>query len=341
LVGAIATLIVGAIVGSTAEGILASTAVGPLPLTLVGALAGGVIGAVRPLGLAGPARRDLPTATAGEPAPIGALAGASVRELERPLMIAMTVGVLVGIAAIPVALGVYAALGVRPSLVVIGVAGVAGYVVAVLVMTMLPAFLLPSRSRTALAAHLWLGAREFERALGSRHAARSFPTRPEDTLDWLRSHPETDATRGMHVEIHLMRGDADAAMAVIGRMPADTPARRFERALLTAMVEYQSTGVGDESAARDALASIDDPLDRSMATVALASFDSRRRLAHGDWREPLVQARPAIAGSDAAILARDFGWVNFVTLLRRTWIVPALLIALSFVIGIPVDLAAR
>jgi hypothetical protein len=33
--------------------------------------------------------------------------------------------------------------------------------------------------------------------------------------------------------------------------------------------------------------------------------------------------------------------VNLVTLLRQTWIVPALLVVLALAIGIPVDLTAR
>jgi hypothetical protein len=338
LVGALATLILGAILGSTAEVILAFTGAGVFPLTLVGALSGAVIGALRPPQLSLP---PLPSAERGQPAPIGALAGATVRELKRPVAIATIVGVVAGIASIPAALGVYSALGQRPSLVVIGFAGVCGYLVAVLIMAMLPAFLLTGRSRSALATHLWLGAREFERALGSRHAARSFPTRPEDMDAWLRSHPETDATRGMHVEIHLVRGDVGAASAAVDRMPGDAPAQRFDRALLAAMIEYQSTGVADDGPAREASRSIDDALDRSMATVALAVFDARRQLADGDWRDPLLRARASIPETDATILVRDFGWVNFVTLLRQTWIVVALLVALSLGIGIPVDLAGR
>jgi hypothetical protein len=317
---------------------LAFTGVGAFPLTLVGALCGAVIGALRPpqLSLA-----PLPSAERGRPAPIGALAGATVGELKRPVVSAVVVGVVAGIASMPAALGVYSALGQRPSLVVIGLAGVGGYLVAVLIMAMLPAFLLSGRSRSALATHLWLGAREFERALGSRHAARSFPTRPEEIDAWLRSHPETDATRGMHVELYLLRGDVGAASAAVDRIPGEAPAQRFERALLAAMVEYQSTGVADDGLAREALQSIDDPLDRSMATAALAVFDSRRRLPDGDWREPLLRARASIPETDAAILLRDFGWVNVVTLLRRTWVLLALLVVLSLGIGIPIDLAGR
>ena len=283
----------------------------------------------------------LPSAESGTPAPIGALARATVRDLERPVIIAMVIGLIAGIASIPAALGVYAVLGQRPSLVVIGLAGMCGYLVAILIMAMLPAFLLPRGPRAALATHLWLGAREFERALGSRHAARSFPTTPDDMEAWLRSHPETDATRGLHVEMHLMREDLAAASAAIGRLTQDTAAQRFERALLAAMVEYQSTGIADVREARDALQSIDDPRERSEATVALAVFESRRQLPDGDWRDPLLRARPSIPETDTAILVRDFGWVNFVTLLRRTWILLALLLVLALGVGIPVDLAAN
>lgn len=284
---------------------------------------------------------SLPTAEPGRPAPVGALAAATVRELERPVAIAMVVGLVAGVASIPAALGVYEVLGQRPSLVVTGLAGMAGYLVAVLIMAMLPALALPGRSRSALAAHVWLGAREFERALGSRHAARSFPTKPGDMPEWLLTHPETDATRGMHVELHLMRGDVASARATIERMQGATPSQRFDRALLAAMAEYQSTGNADDTEAREAMRGIVDPLEGSMASVALAAFEARRRLPEGDWREPLLRARPSISETDAAILTRDFGWVNFVTLVRRTWIVLLFLLALTLGIGIPVDLATR
>lgn len=151
---------------------------------------------------------------------------------------------------------------------------------------MLPPLLLPARERAAFAATVWLGAREFTRALGSPHAVRGFPTSTDAIGPWIAANPETDATREIHVELHLMRGDWEAARAAIGRMGEDTAKDRFDRSLLTAMLDYQMTGAADDHAARAAIDAIPDGPDAVEARVALATFEARRRLPRADWREP-------------------------------------------------------
>jgi hypothetical protein len=330
-------LALGSIVGSLVAVVPAIGALGWLPWMLGGVI-GAAVGSVRPPRYAR-IRLPLPEAVPGEPVPIGALGTAGVRDLERPTAVAMVIGGVVAIGGIPLALGVYSVAGARPSLTVIGVIAVLGLVAAIACFAVLPPLLLPPRERAAFAATAWLGARAFTRALGSRHAVRGFPTSPDAVGPWIAAHPETDATREIHAELHLMRGDEEAARAAIERMPNGTPKERFERTLLTAMLEYQTTGAADDQATRAAIDAIPDGADAVEARVALATFDARRRLPAADWRQPLLDVRALIPESDRTILVRDHGGVTFRLLLRSAWPTLAVLAAMALVIGTMVDRA--
>ena len=328
-------LVLGSIVGSLLAVVPAIGALGSVPW-LLGGLIGAALGAARPPTYAR-SRLTLPVAVPGQPVPIGALGAAGIRDLERPTALVMVIGGAVAIGAIPLALAVYSLAGARPSLIVIGILALLGMVAAIACFAVLPPLLLPVRERAAFAATVWLGAREFTRALGSPHAVRGFPTSAEAIGPWIAANPETDATREIHVELHLMRGDWEAARAAIDRMPAATPKEQFDRALLTAMLEYQMTGTAEEGAAVAAIDAMPDGAESVEARVALATFEARRRLPADDWRQPLLDVRPLIPESDRTILVRDHGAVTLRLLLRSAWPILAVLAAVVLVIGMMVD----
>jgi hypothetical protein len=328
-------LVLGFIVGSLFAVVPAIGALGSVPW-LVGGVVGAAVGAARPPRYAR-MRLPLPEAVPGAPVPIGALGAAGVRDLQRPTAVVMVIASAVAIGAIPLALGAYSLAGARPSLIVIGIVAVLALVAAIACFAVLPPLLLPPRERAAFAATVWLGAREFTRALGSPHAVRGFPTSAEAIGPWIAANPETDATREIHVELHLKRGDWEAARAAIDRMPAVTPKERFDRSLLTAILDYQATGAADEQPTRAAIEDIPDGADAVEARVALATFDARRRLPAADWREPLLEVRPLIPDSDRTILVRDHGAVTLRLLLRSAWPILAILAAMVLVTGMTVD----
>jgi hypothetical protein len=333
--GAAIGLVLGGILGSILSVIPAVRSLDPLPW-LGGAVLGALYGAWSPPRFV-LARAPLPEAVPGQPAPIGSLATVTVRDLQRPTLVAMGIGSVIAVASIPVAWGAYALLGARPSMTVLGLVGVGSLVIAMACMAFVPALLLARDRRAALAAHVWLGAREVTRAFGSRDAARNLPTRPEAIGPWIAANPETDANREAHVELHLMRGDWDAARAAIERMPAASPRDRFARAMADAMLRFHRDADPDVGAARAAADALPPGTDAIEARVALATLEARRRLPDGDWRAPLVEARRLIPESDTAILLRDHGAVLFRMLLRAGWPILALLLVLTLLIGPTVD----
>ena len=300
----------------------------PVPSILVGGLIGGLIGLVMPIRIGKPPMVELPRATPGAPVPVGALGAEDARALGRPQATSLLLGVAVGIGALPAALVVHLALDLRPSIVVIGALAIGAFLAAIVIVSLLPPFLLARPIRSALAVHIWLGAREFERAFGSRHAVDGFPADPAELGPWMTAHPETDASREAHVELHLFRGDWDAARAALDRMPGRTQREMATKAILEAILQYQRTGAIDDRAARAAAEAIPAGPERVEALVALAIFAARRRLPAARWREPLLEVRDLIPESDAAILLRDHGWVSFVAIVKRIWPVIALLAAM-------------
>ena len=333
--GAAVGMAFGGILGSILSIIPAVRALDPLPWIVGGAI-GVVYGAWSPPRFVR-VRVALPAAVAGQPAPIGALGTVSIRDLERPTTVAMAIAGVIAIGSLPLGWWIYSLVGARPSLTLLGLLGVASLALAMACMAFLPAFLLDRPRRAALAAHAWLGARESARAFGSRNAIRGFPISTEAIGPWIASHPETDANREAHVELHLMRGDWDAARATIERLPDASPRDRFTRELQEAMLRYQISGDADDGAARSAADAIPPGLDAVEARVALATLEARRRLPDGDWREPLVEARGLIPEGDSVILLRDHGAVLFRMLLRAGWPILALLLIMTLVIGPMVD----
>lgn len=333
--GATIGLVAGWILASILAIIPAIGALEPLP-SVVGGAIGAVYGAWSPPRFAR-IRVPLPEAVAGEPAPIGALANVTIRDLHRPTAVAMGIAATVALGALPLGWAVYASTGTRPSLTVLGVVGVFGLTLALACVAFLPSLLLDRAQRAALVAHTWLGARETQRALGSRTAVRGIPTSVGAIGPWIAANPETDANREVHVELHLMRGDWAAARAAIERVPVSSPRGRFTREMLDAMLRYQMTGDADDRAARVAAEAIPAGADAVEARVALATLDARRRLPGEDWREPLIQARGLIPESDTTVLLRDHGAVSFLLLLRVAWPLLALLLVLTLVLGSAVD----
>jgi len=336
--GATIGLVTGWILGSILAVIPVVGALEPLPWVAGGAI-GGAYGALSPPRFAR-MRVPLPEAVAGEPAPIGALAAVTIRDLERPTAVAMGIAAIIAIGSVPLGWAVYSVLGVRPSLTLLGFLGVLALALAMACMAFLPSLLLDSAKRAALAAHAWLGARETARAFGSRNAVRGLPTTKEAIGPWIASHPEADANREVHVELQLMRGDWEAARAAIERLPHASPRDRFTREMLDAMLRYQMSGDADDRAARSAADAIPPGIDAVEARLALATLEARRRLPGGDWREPLVAARRLIPESDTTILLRDHGAVTFSVLLRVGWPILALLLLMTLLIGPMVDGAA-
>ncbi len=333
--GAIIGLVLGGILGSILSILPALRTMDPLPW-IGGAVLGAIYGAWSPPRFV-IARARLPEPVAGQPAPIGSLATVTVRDLERPTVVAMAIGALIAVGSMPLAWGVYSLLGIRPSLTVLGLIGVGGLAVAMACMAFLPALVLAGEKRAALAAHVWLGAREATRALGSRDAIRSVPTSPDAIGPWIAANPETDANREVHVELHLMRGDWDAARAAIERIPADTPRDRFSREAADALLRYHRDGDTDVTAARAAADALPPGADAIEARLALATIEARSRLPNGDWREPLIEARRLIPESDTTILLRDHGAVVFRMILRTGWPILALLLVMTLLLGPMVD----
>src|SRR5688572_6077676 len=112
--GAIVGGVVGAIVASFASIIPAVAELGSWPL-IIGGAAGLVYGAVRPPRFTRVPFR-LPEAVPGEPAPIGALGAATVRDLEGPTTTGLVIGAVVGVGALPLAWWIYSTIAVRPSM---------------------------------------------------------------------------------------------------------------------------------------------------------------------------------------------------------------------------------
>jgi len=313
----------------------ATAELGPAAATLA-SVGGAAYGLVRPPTLLR-GRTPLPRAIPGAPAPLGSLGVALGRDLEAPIAASIVVAAIVGIGPLASALALVSWTDARPSMLLLGFVAVASFAAAVATLAALPPFLLRGTKRAAFVAHSWLGARETARSLGSRHAAARLVGLPDTATDWIAGHPEDDRNRPLHAELHLMRGDLAAAAATIERLPRRTPQERFDRAMLEAVLSYQTTGQVDEDALRAAADAMPPGPQAVEAEVALAAFEARRRLPGGDWRRPLAAARAAIAESDVAILVRDFAAVTLGLLMRRTWPIAVGLVLTVVVIGLVVD----
>lgn len=329
IVGGALGFSIGAAIGCIARLVPGVTLLDPVSSTLLGGVIGSLVGVALPPTIKRPELPVLTTAMPGTPVPVIALGREGGRALDRPTANAFVLGVAIGIGALPVGVVVHLLLGIRPSIAVFGIIAIAGFGAAIACVSFLPPLLLPKPTRSALAASLWLGGREFERSFGSRLAVAGFPVRPEEVAPWVSRHPETEESRQGHAELHLIAGDWEAARSTLERMPERTPRERFDRRILESILRYQLTGEADETAAREAMAAIPPGTDRIEAEVGLAIFAARRRLPDGDWRQPLVDVRHLIPGSDAALLLRDPGWVLFMLIARQTWPIFVLLVAIT------------
>jgi hypothetical protein len=187
--------------------------------------------------------------------------------------------------------------------------------------------LMPERDRTAAAVHAWVGAREVRRALGGASRASSLPTDRAAAERWLAETPPTAALRPVRFEILLMAGRHAEARAEAERLPDATPLDRYRRLEAVAMVDAEVGAPLDVEALRAAAAAVSDPVDRAEASGSLAIVLARQALPEGDWRAPLVEARPLISGSTRGILLRDHVLPIWTLVVRRSVGPIALLIA--------------
>jgi hypothetical protein len=295
----------------------------PLFCLLLGVVVGAVVGSMSPMGIRLREFPPGPTAVAGEPVPLGALGYATARTLDRAIVKAVQLAAIVCLGAPAAALGLYVVLGERPSLFVLGAVAIAGVVAAAACATLLPPFFLDERDRAAFVVANWAGARECERAFGSRRAA--IPLTEHDQRRWLNA-VRHDSPRPVDVQVMVLAGELDAAREAVAKLPAATPHERFVKAEHEALVRYEATGDTDRSAVRRALASIPPGPEQIEAAASLAVDDARLLLPDGDWRRPLVAARDAIPERDWRILVRDHGWGQYTRKLvglRRTFVVLA------------------
>jgi hypothetical protein len=232
--------------------------------------------------------------------------------LERPSFIALAVGFVVGLAGPWLTLRFIEDLprSIEPGSVIVLIWLAAAICIASLVggsaiAAFLPSFLLGSRDRAASATHAWIGAREVRRHLGSAAAAIKIPTTPDEAVAWLVRIPDTPQLGPLRFELLLLARRFDEARLCLREFPLETPLDEYRAAEAAAVVDDQETGQSDISSAKDALARIPRGIDRVEATASLAVFEARRLVGRGDWRGPLVDARPHIPGSDWSILARD------------------------------------
>ncbi len=262
---------------------------------------------------------------------------------QRPLTVALVLGFVVGLAG-PL-LAYWAVTSGLPSrenaiawLWVAAVVSVLSLLGGTAVAAFVPSLLLDSRDRSASAVHAWIGAREVRRMFGSATAAMNIPTTPEEAEQWLAKQPDTPRLRPLRFEMLLLTRRYDEARTAARNFPGDTALDEYRRAEGIAMAEDQQTGRADMTDARLALARIPSGIDRSEATASLAVFEARRLVGRGDWRAPLLDARPLIPGSDLSILARDMSWPIFRYLAPRVVLPVA---ALIVVVSLLVTLAER
>jgi hypothetical protein len=201
-------------------------------------------------------------------------------------------------------------------------------VLGVAIIALLPPLLLSRRDRNALAVSTWLGARESRRLLGGAHRAfvLGLPNTPARAEKWLAKHPDDDALRPLRVEILELARRYDEARAAIDRLPDATPIDRYRIAEARAVIDDLQTGRHDLSAVKLALEALPPGIDRSEASASLAVFDARRSIGRGDWRAPLLDARPQLREGDLGILIRDLGIPLWTVYLRRVVLPVAVLI---------------
>jgi hypothetical protein len=248
-----------------------------------------------------------------------AMAGVQSRALTITLLVTVVLAIVIAATVIPaLAIPFGETFGTATALLILGVLCWSIFVVAVGVIAILPPLLLPKRDRAAFAAHSWIGAREVRRLLGRAARATSLPTDAMSVDAWLAQNPATDRNRFARVDALLLAGRIDEARNETELLPERSPLEAYRRVEARALMADQMGEPVELDALRAGVASVPAGIDRTEATVSLAVFLARRALPDGDWRAPLLEARPAIPGSDIRLLVGDIGLPMFEILFRKT-----------------------
>jgi hypothetical protein len=263
---------------------------------------------------------SLPHTSAGSSPPIGALGRELVRVQTRPALVSLGVAAVVGLAGPLLVLravedGFADRGGAIPWIWFAGGVTVASLVLACAVVAFLPTLLLRGADRTATVVHSWVGAREIRRLFGSTSGAFAIPTNPEQATSWLAKNGETDQLRPLRFEALVMARRYDEARELISRYPGLTAFDEYRIVEAYALVDDQATGQVDEAALREAAERVPAGDDRAEAMASMGALLARRLVGTGDWRQPLVAARPYIRDGDVEILVRDFGTPIF----KKIW----------------------
>jgi hypothetical protein len=289
---------------------------------------------------AGHERHIIQPAQAPPRVPIGALGKELAQLQDRPQIFSLALAFVVGLAG-PV-LVLFAVEGGLPSQETVvpwiwlaAAVSIGSLILGCAIASFLPSLLLPARDRAASALHSWIGAREVRRLFGSPGAAVHLPHTPEAAEAWLRAHPDTPQMRPLRFELLLMARRFDEARALIDGFPRDTALAQYRIAEAEALVDDQTSGFADDATLLAAANRVPAGDDRAEAMASLAVFQARRLVGRGDWRAPLVAARPQIPGSNWSILVRDLGSPVFNYIWPRVVLpVGALIIAIAVAITV-------
>lgn len=258
-----------------------------------------------------------------------AMASVLSRVLTVTLLVTVVVTIVIAATVIPALATPFGeAFGTALTLLILGVLCWAIFVAAVGVIAILPPLLLSKRDRAAFATHSWIGAREVRRLLGRAARATSLPTDANSVDGWLARNPATDRNRFARVDALLLAGRFDDARTETELLPERSPLEVYRKLEARALMADQTGEPIDLDAVRAGVASVPAGIDRTEAAVSFAVFLARRALPDGDWRAPLLEARPAIPGSDFRLLVVDLGLPMFEILFRKAVVPFTVLLAL-------------
>jgi len=155
---------------------------------------------------------------------------------------------------------------------------------------------LPTRTRLAFEAFSWLGDTEIERA--RMLTGRAAPATAKAAEAWLRQVPDSPLTDWARAEVLILAGRPEEARAIVDRMPADTPAERFELASTRELVDWANGGSTDTTGMEAALEALgpEGSDARLRGEVAIAAARVRQAMeagepGEGDVLEPLIEVR--------------------------------------------------
>ena len=155
---------------------------------------------------------------------------------------------------------------------------------------------LPARTRLAFEAFSWLGDSEIERA--RMLTGSGAPATQKAAEEWLRRVPESPLTDWVRAEVLILAGRPAEARLIVDRMPADTPAERFEQASIRELVDWANGGDSDTSGMEAALEALgpEGSEARLQGEVSIAAARVRHAMSagqpvEGDVLEPLIEVR--------------------------------------------------